>query len=565
MPSTPVSKRIAAKGNGSLPPAKRSKVETDRDVLMTPKLNLEAELERIMSDSECSTMCPSSPSTLSPSSSDDSTSPKPMDFMMQTPPKKRAMAQAAEELLSPPKTEKPRTVPVVGRTSERCKLDTFLEACIEGKSTAPAATPKALYVSGGPGTGKTCCVRAAVSELMKRVPATRLVEVNCMLLQQRTLKGVMCHIADAVAGAGGVRAVRSRTEQQVAGTTAKQLAKLRSTDAATPAPIVLVVDEVDQLVRRSGGQAAATAEAAVTLEGVFSLPQLAVENQRVAVIAIANAVDLLERPAARALLTKGLASSLLFEPYTADQLRDIFKFHLSQTEHGKIAEQALGRVGLETRVRSAAKISGSCRTLLGFCHQVLRDVAAAQEENDVTMTAAAQQSTAEADQSSKKAGTESADAVMESAQTAAVAAVASAAAVAPPAAPTLLSLKGAPKTNQNDPLACLKEMPVEQQIMLCTLARSKAEVVKMTDICNGFRELCLRLQQPATLACKGNVLVVLNVLEARGLLEMRELRAGRPGRSAGAPEKIAELNVSRKALKRSLGQANQLLAKYVDE
>lgn len=466
-------------------------------------------------------------------------------------------------LETPTKLQKLRKVHnIVGRASERCQLEDFLADCIQDRQAPPKAAaagkqPKALYISGGPGTGKTCSVRAAVSDLVARAPETQLVEINCMLLQQKTLKGLMTRIVETCAGAGAARAVRAAAEQRVAAVAAQQLAKAGrhgGTSGAAPAPIVLVLDEVDQLVRKSGGQAAATAENALVLEGVFSLPTLAVGNQRMAVIAIANAVDLLEQPAARELIQKGVAKSVLFEPYTTDDLRAIFKFHLSQSEHGKAAEEALGRIGLETRVRTAYKRGGSCRTLLGYYHQVVKDIATASEATEAMKNAQEAEALNHAFADDKEAPV-----VPPTTTTTPTSPSASSSATLTP------NLKAPPKSNQNDPLAGLKEMPTEQQIMLCALASAKTEVVKMTDICQGFRQLLTQLHQPTTLACKGNVAAVLTTLEVRGLVELGDLKSGRPGRTAGAAEKIAELSVSRKALKRSLAQANELLAKYIED
>jgi len=517
--------RTSRASEHDMPAAKRVKLAATGQ---PSEVNLEFELECIMNDSDASTMCPSdvsSPSSLASESEET-------DSLMQTPTKKRAKALSSDFLESPVKCAKPRTVTIVGRTAERSKLDAFLQTSIERTAAPKATEPKALYVSGGPGTGKTCCVRSAVADLQKRVPDAQLVEINCMMLQQRTLKGLMSRIAESYAGPGASRAVRAATEQRVAEVAAQQLAST-GRSGTTPPPVVLLIDEVDQLVRKSGGQAAATAEAALALEGVFSLPNIANSNQRVAVIAIANAVDLLERTAGRELIQKGLAKSMLFEPYSTNELREIFKFHLSQTEHGKATEEALGKVGLETRVRLASKRGGSCRTLLGLCNQALGAVATSSEF---------------------AAATKKDDATDEASQ--------SPAAAATPSAP---HLKAPPKSNQNDPLAGLKEIPIEQQILLCALANAKTEVVKVTDLCNGFRDLLSRLSQPVTLASKGNVSSILNTLEAKGLLEMRELKTGPGRRQVGTKEMLVELCVSRKVLKRTLARANEALSKFCEE
>lgn len=122
-------------------------------------------------------------------------------------------------------------------------------------------------------------------------------------------------------------------------------------------PMILVVDEVDQLVPRGGRSRAAAAgalDALVELPHQQGLPPLAI-------IMIANAVDLLERTGLPGAVGSRGCASVLFEPYTASQLRQIVKARLPDT--------SVDGVSLEMRVRQVAKNSGDCRQALVICEE----------------------------------------------------------------------------------------------------------------------------------------------------------------------------------------------------
>merc|ERR1719454_665595 len=100
--------------------------------------------------------------------------------------------------------------PLVGRESECAVLQTFLQRTL-GDCT-PAE--RCLYVSGGPGTGKTCSARAAV----RRLPQTQVFEVNCMDLPQRSVAGCSDQLAQkCIESLGGRSAdhARCRLSRQV--------------------------------------------------------------------------------------------------------------------------------------------------------------------------------------------------------------------------------------------------------------------------------------------------------------------------------------------------------------
>lgn len=413
---------------------------------------------------------------------------------------------------------------VVGREAERSKLNSFLRRCFPGTGAnidvPSAGHARSLYLSGGPGTGKTCCVRSVVNELTMDRPDIRYLEVNCMNLPQATLPGLFERVAELCGGAAAVRELRGNAGRSLALASARQLAKLNT-------PLVLVVDEVDQLVKKKSSNA----ETACALETLFSLPLLA-DMPAMAIIGIANAVDLLNRPVSP--VAKGLAESFLFEPYTAAQLRDIMAARLAASEYGNAAEKNLGRIGIELRVRQVAKHSGDCRRLITFCNQAISDVVIADDMSQLSIGAA---KVSEGEQ------------VAESKKPAKIA---------------------APTNTQNDPLASVVFLPIEQQMLLCALAGSKAEAVRLGEICTHYKELCRRLHQPLNLASKGYVSAALSALEERGLLTSRPSKSfcgghSRTLRGNTSGEQVVELAVSRQALRDSVARVNPLLERCLSE
>mmetsp|Transcript_36038 Transcript_36038/g.99380 ORF Transcript_36038/g.99380 Transcript_36038/m.99380 type:complete len:634 (-) Transcript_36038:462-2363(-) len=464
---------------------------------------------------ECPALNGGSPTQVSPSDSPMQSLPSSARV---SPPGSPTPSPRSPTMVAPaPEMQAPR---IVGREEERARLGAFLGRCFDsaeagGDVEMPAACgesagsgrARSLYVSGGPGTGKTCCARAAMAELAERMPQLRRIEVNCMNMSQRTVPGLFRSIAEICGGADACRDLRGRSGQGLLVAMARQLKKIG-------APVVLLVDEVDQLVRKS----AADATSACALEALFSLP-VTHGAPIMAVVAIANAVDLLERPAASP-LARGIAESMLFEPYTATQLRDIFKARLEASEQGAAVEHSLGKVGIELRVRQVAKQSGDCRRLLSLFHQAVFD----------------------ADAAFTPAGMSAGDA-----------------AVAQTSQPS--RGHGATKVG-SDPLMSVAQLPMEQQVLMCTFAEAEAETLRSSEVCTRYKDLCRRLHQPLNLATKGHINAALSALQHLGLLGVRA--AGARGRGPARPvggDLVAELAVSRKALRQRIAKANPLLEK----
>lgn len=239
---------------------------------------------------------------------------------------------------------------IVGRVEERAMIEAFLEECFVQQHSG------SLYVSGSPGTGKTCSVQALARKWRRKVQGLKVIDVNCMSLPSRsvnTVLGTFCSELGKRCGSAGAGGAKNK-EDALCNAIRMKLNKDKT-------PVLFVVDEVDQLVvGQKAGQN--------TLSCVLGLAKrLSSTHAPVGMIAIANAVDLLTRN-----LNPGreLASleckSLLFAPYTAAQLREVITKRLSNVD-----EAVIDPVKLQLSVMQAAKLHGDCRKALALCKQAI--------------------------------------------------------------------------------------------------------------------------------------------------------------------------------------------------
>lgn len=399
--------------------------------------------------------------------------------------------------------------PLVGREKECTQLDTFLESSL---SRGPGKGG-CLYVSGGPGTGKTCSVSAAARKWQQQNPKTKVLLFNCMHLTQRSVSGLLSQMLQDL----GARSSRSLSTNGLVSALVSRLAELDGS-------FVIIVDEVDQIVHRRG-----RSNAGECLSSLFALPQLP-GAPPLALVTIANAVDLLGRTSLPALSVG--CDSLLFEPYSAEQLRQIIKARLEVGGGGDSALKALGPMKLELRVRQVAKQCGDCRQVLSLCEEALFDVRVEREEREQCKLSAVEdvlpegvaQSTPEVRQTS--------------------------------------SARPLGRSQQNNPLLAVPQLPLEQQVLLCALAGAQKEALRLNDVCTRYKEMCRLLKQNLNLTSKGQISSALSSLEQRGLIELRGSNSpgGRRGRSAASgADGMVELAVAREALREHVVRANPCL------
>lgn len=185
---------------------------------------------------------------------------------------------------------------LVGREDEREKLESFMGRL---KSATPSGC---LYVSGPPGTGKSAMVQHTTKEVAGQTGVT-YAYINCMsiksskdlyttLLEELTSDGSTANESDAMATLQDIFIQKKKKKK------------------STPAYLV-ILDEIDHILTMG-------------LESLYRMFEWSLQgSSRLALIGIANALDLTDRFLPR-LKAKNMKPDLLpFLPYTAPQVKNV--------------------------------------------------------------------------------------------------------------------------------------------------------------------------------------------------------------------------------------------------
>ncbi|KAJ2796231.1 AAA ATPase [Coemansia helicoidea] len=223
---------------------------------------------------------------------------------------------------------------IVGRESEQAAIRQFLQATVEkGRGGS-------MYISGNPGTGKTACLQALIKQSATEFSS---VLVNCVPL---TRPGqVYAAVLDAL-GAGPASADSA-------------LAELEALAFGRGGAVLVILDEVDSLL---GSRQ----------EVLYRLFELAAHpNSRLALVGIANALDLTDRFLPR-LQARGCEPILLnFNPYQVADIVSILQSRLDAVASDAAAEPLIQKAALELCARKVAATSGDLRKALDVCRQAM--------------------------------------------------------------------------------------------------------------------------------------------------------------------------------------------------
>ncbi|XP_014677677.1 PREDICTED: cell division control protein 6 homolog isoform X2 [Priapulus caudatus] len=210
-----------------------------------------------------------------------------------------------------------------------------------------------MYVSGAPGTGKTACLAAVMSELGRdaaaALPASyRSVVVNCMSV--KTPQAIFNAILAGVTGGGA-------PTQHATGAAVKRLQQ-RLTSGGGGAMVLLVLDEMDQLDSKDQ----------FVLYTLFELTAL--PRSRLVMIGIANALDLTDRILPRLQARPNLKPRLLnFAPYTRQQIVEILQHRLAESKESVVETNAV-----QFCARKVAAVAGDMRKALDVCRRAVEIV-----------------------------------------------------------------------------------------------------------------------------------------------------------------------------------------------
>ncbi|MDP3397439.1 MAG: ORC1-type DNA replication protein [Methanoregula sp.] len=231
-------------------------------------------------------------------------------------------------------------------------------------------TPSNILIYGKTGTGKTACVRYVGTELEKassKGPVCRLVHLNCEVID--TQYRVLAQIAKSLDVSEELGSDKTRTHIPMTGWPTDQVyAELKNQLEATGGVLVIVLDEIDKLVKKSGD------------DTLYNLTRINsdLKNSKVSIIGISNDLSFKDFLDPRVLSSLS-EEEIVFPPYNAPQLVDI----LAQRADGAFIAGALADGVIPLCSALAAQEHGDARRALDL-FRISGELADRDESSQVT-------------------------------------------------------------------------------------------------------------------------------------------------------------------------------------
>jgi len=231
-------------------------------------------------------------------------------------------------------------------------------------------TPSNILIYGKTGTGKTACVRYVGTELEKassKGPVCRLVHLNCEVID--TQYRVLAQIAKSLDVSEELGSDKTRTHIPMTGWPTDQVyAELKNQLEATGGVLVIVLDEIDKLVKKSGD------------DTLYNLTRINsdLKNSKVSIIGISNDLSFKDFLDPRVLSSLS-EEEIVFPPYNAPQLVDI----LAQRADGAFIAGALAEGVIPLCSALAAQEHGDARRALDL-FRISGELADRDESSQVT-------------------------------------------------------------------------------------------------------------------------------------------------------------------------------------
>jgi len=213
-------------------------------------------------------------------------------------------------------------------------------------------TPSNILIYGKTGTGKTASVRYVGSELEKASTkmgtACRIVHLNCEVID--TQYRVLAQIAKCIDGVDETASDKTKSHIPMTGWPTDQVyAELKNQLEAGGGVLVIVLDEIDKLVKKSGD------------DTLYNLTRINsdLRNSKVSIIGISNDLSFKDFLDPRVLSSLS-EEEIVFPPYNALQLVDI----LTQRAAGAFVEGAVADGVIPLCAALAAQEHGDARRAL---------------------------------------------------------------------------------------------------------------------------------------------------------------------------------------------------------
>jgi archaeal cell division control protein 6 len=213
-------------------------------------------------------------------------------------------------------------------------------------------TPSNILIYGKTGTGKTACVRYVGAELEKASgemgTICRVVHLNCEVID--TQYRVLAQIAKCLEECDKLPSDRSRSNIPMTGWPTDQVyTELKNQLEASVGVLVIVLDEIDKLVKKSGD------------ETLYNLTRINsdLKHAKVSIIGISNDLRFTDFLDPRVLSSLS-EEEIVFPPYNAPQLCDI----LQQRAAMAFIDETLEEGVIPTCAALAAQEHGDARRAL---------------------------------------------------------------------------------------------------------------------------------------------------------------------------------------------------------
>ncbi|KAJ3194080.1 Origin recognition complex, subunit 1 [Irineochytrium annulatum] len=231
-----------------------------------------------------------------------------------------------------------------GREEEFANIYQYLKDVIENGGG------DCIYVSGVPGTGKTATVRQVIKTLELEVADQTVepfdcFEVNCMkILEPAQAYSVFWGLLNP--GSPKIGAAKAAD---------LLMKRFKTSSTKRGRPIILILDELDLLMTKSQS----------VIYNFFDWPRS--PNSNLAVIAIANTMDLPERMFAQKVNSRVGTKRVTFDAYTVPQLMGIIEARVGGFGEGFIMQRDAG----EFCARKVAGMSGDARRALDIVRRTV--------------------------------------------------------------------------------------------------------------------------------------------------------------------------------------------------
>ena len=231
-------------------------------------------------------------------------------------------------------------------------------------------TPSNILIYGKTGTGKTACVRYVGSELEKASSKMgtkcQIVHLNCEVID--TQYRVLAQIAKNLYGMDEIASDKTRTHIPMTGWPTDQVyAELKNQLEAGGGVLVIVLDEIDKLVKKSGD------------DTLYNLTRINsdLKNSKVSIIGISNDLSFKDFLDPRVLSSLS-EEEIVFPPYNAPQLVDI----LAQRSDAAFMSGAIAEGVIPLCSALAAQEHGDARRALDLL-RISGELADRDESNQV--------------------------------------------------------------------------------------------------------------------------------------------------------------------------------------